>query len=77
MGQTRWIKQDKFRNMRSGRIEAWAATTADGRFIAQRLEMPGTPWDVYPADSRESLGWFPSLKAAAQHLDAQDAERVS
>ena len=54
---------EKARNVRTGRVEIWAAGSADGRWWFQRVEVPGTPWELtyLPTGQLEGAG---SLSAA-------------
>lgn len=49
-------------NIRSRQLEAWSATTEDGRYSAYRIEEPGTPWVVRFKDV--VIGEVGSLKKA-------------
>lgn len=66
---TKIIKTQFAKNFRSGRVECWEAKTADGKYAFQRLEMPGTPWDVVNLEIGRSITFVGSLKKAQQLMD--------
>jgi len=52
----------KYQNLRTGRMEKWAASSKDGKWSFHRLEMTGTPWEVTHSD-------FPGWSMLAASLD--------
>lgn len=54
-------------NIRSRRREAWEAATECGRFVAVRVELPGTPWELY--DAGKMVASFGSLVRAQRHIN--------
>lgn len=54
-------------NLRTRRREGWEAATECKRFVAVRLEEPGTPWEL--SDGGQKVGWFGSLKRCQRHID--------
>lgn len=51
-------------SFRSGRIENWAAVSADGVWKYERLELAGTPWQVEHAPTGILGDWHGTLTAA-------------
>ncbi len=61
------------------RKECWKAKTTDGRFLIERLELTGTPWEVYElVDGKpvRSCGWFGTLRSARVAITAGRCETV-
>jgi hypothetical protein len=56
----------RFPAFRSGRIEAWAAVSADGVWKYGRLEMAGTPWQVEHTPTGVLGDWYGTLAAARE-----------
>ena len=52
--------------------QAWAATSADGRWSYRRLEVPGTPWVVLHGDGEEWGTGFGTLSRARAATAAHD-----
>jgi len=64
-------------SFRTGKVQAWAAESADGTWAYRRLELPGTPWEVEHLPTGTDCGWFSSLpKARAATADGSALEVV-
>lgn len=64
-------KTVRYQSLRTGRMEAWEATSKDGLWSFRRLEDTGTPWEVTHSDFP---GWSMlagSLRKARLHAAAQ------
>jgi hypothetical protein len=49
---------------RSGRVEDWAAVSADGVWKFARLEIAGSPWEVEHMPTSTLGDWYGTLTAA-------------
>lgn len=55
----------KYPSFRSGRVEAWAAISADGQWKYDRIEDTGTPWEVTHLPTGKPVPtWYSSLPNA-------------
>lgn len=64
-------KTRKYQSLRTGRMEVWEASSADGKWSFRRLEDTGTPWEVTHEDFP---GWSMlagSLAKARKFAEAQ------
>jgi len=66
---------ERYRSIRTGRMEACAARSRDGLWLYERLDMPGTPWRLVDAASRADCGWFGSLPKARAYTASGEAAR--
>jgi hypothetical protein len=62
---TRQFSHTIFRGGRTRR-ECWNATTLDGTWGFDRLELPGTPWEITYVPLRVTVGLAGTLKSARQ-----------
>ncbi|RTL23235.1 MAG: hypothetical protein EKK55_13520 [Rhodocyclaceae bacterium] len=66
------------RGTRTKSREAWSAVSADGRWEAERLDEPGTPWALRrKADGRVAGASFGSLKAVEKAVASGAADRMA
>jgi hypothetical protein len=56
----------RYPSLRSGRLEAWSAVSADGVWKYERLETVGTPWAVIHVPSGIEADWAGTLTAARE-----------
>jgi hypothetical protein len=66
----------RFPSFTSGRVENWAAASADGLWKYERIEISGTPWQVIHVPSGTDCGWYGNLgdaRAATADGTALDA----
>jgi hypothetical protein len=57
---------ERYPSFRSGRVENWAAVSADGVWKYARLEVSGTPWSVLHVPSGTEGNWHGTLTAARE-----------
>jgi hypothetical protein len=56
----------RYPSLRSGRLEAWSAVSADGDWKYERLEEAGTPWAVEYVPTGTLGDWYGTLDAARE-----------
>ena len=58
--------------------EAWAARSADGRWVAERLDEPGTPWALRRVEDGRVVGTsFASLPTVVRCVTSGVADRIA
>jgi len=60
----------RFPSIRSGRVEDWAAVSADGVWAFERLEMSGSPWSLLHKPSGIEVGTWAGTLSEAREMTA-------
>ena len=67
----------RYGNFNRPGAELWKVASADGVWVFERIEITGTPWDVYHVESGRCVGMFGTISAARRGLYAAlEAGRV-
>lgn len=68
LDNTKTVRRPAFR---TGRMEMWEATSADGKWHFERIEDIGTPWEITHVDFPGWSALSPSLPKARKNAEVQ------